>query len=178
MFGRKKVQPAPPHAAPRRFAADPRPAHAGPSGAANHGVDAAIAGLSEAVGLDLDFATAYIFAPGLWRIAEVGDMLTAAGIEPAMRGNTLQLLKSPASVAALAAMPPDAPLRRTLEECGFGTVLHAPDAENGCSDGLAQMQAATLRGFAAKYPGAEARRYAVYDFHRWSADVLKGKVTI
>jgi hypothetical protein len=173
VFGRKTSQPA-----PLRFASDSRPSHSGPEGASVEGADAAIATLSEALGLDLDFGTAYIFAPSHWQIPGVGDMLRTAGIEPNMKGNVLQLLKSPASVATLNALPPGAPLREALEQSGFGMVLYNPDAENGCSDGLATMQASTLKGFASKYDGAEARRYAVFDFHSWSSDVMKGKVKL
>ena len=173
MFGRKTSQPE-----RLRFASDPRPSHSGPDGAYGRAADATIAALSEALGLDLDFGTAYIFAPSHWQIPGIGDMLRTAGIEPNMRGNVLQLLKSPVSVAKLNALPPGAPLREALEQCGFGMVLYNPDAENGCSDGLATMQAETLKGFAAKYDGAEARRYAVFDFHKWSSEVMKGKVKL
>ena len=173
MFGRKKSQPE-----RLRFASDPRPSHAGPDGAHIQGADAAIAALSEALGMDLDFGTAYIFAPSHWRIPGVGDMLRTAGIEPNMKGNVLQLLKSPASVAKLTALPPGSPVREALEKCGFGMVLYNPDAENGCSNSFATMQASTLKGFASEYDGAEARRYAVFDFHSWSSDVLKGKVKL
>jgi hypothetical protein len=172
MFGRKKVQPT------LRFANDPRPSHFGPDGRSNQGADAAIATLSEALGLDLDFGTAYIFAPNHWQNPEVGDMLRTAGIEPNMKGNVLQLLKSPASVAKLNRMPEDNPLRTALVEVGFGMMLYDPDVENGCSDGLARMQAKTLEGFASKYDSPDARRYAVYDFHQWSGDVIKGKIKI
>lgn len=172
MFGRKKVQPE-----NLRFAADPRPAHSAPDGEMDRNVDAVIAQLSEALGLDLDFGTAYIFAPSHWQIPEVGEMLRTAGIESNMRGNVIQLLKSPASVAKLQAMPPESPLREVLEQSGFGAMLYNPDAENGFNDGLVTMQANTLKGFAAQYQG-EARAYAVYDFHKWSGDVLKGKVKI
>ena len=173
MFGRKKSQPE-----PLRFASDPRPAHSGPDGASAQGTDAAIAVLSEALGVDLDFGTAYIFAPSHWQIPGVGDMLRTAGMEANMKGNVLQLLKSPASVAKLNALPPGAPLREALDQCGFGMMLYNPDAENGCSDGLATMQAQTLKGFAIEYDSAEARRYAVFDFHRWSGEVMKGKVKL
>lgn len=172
MFGRKKAQPA------LRFANDPRPSHSGPDGRSNQGADAAIAALSEAVGLDLEFGTAYIFAASHWQIPDVGDMLRTAGIEPNMKGNTLQLLKSPASVAKLKGMPEDHPLRAALVEVGFGIALYDPDAENGYSDGLVTMQAKTLKDFASKYDDPKARRYAVYDFHSWSGDVMKGKVVI
>ena len=173
MFGRKKSQPE-----PLRFASDPRPAHSGPDGASAQGVDAAIAVLSEALGVDLDFGTAYIFAPSHWRIPGVGDMLRTAGMEANMKGNVLQLLKSPASVAKLNALPPGAPLREALEQCGFGMVLYNPDAGNGYSDGLATMQANALKGFALEYDGAEARRYAVFDLHRWSGEMMRGKVKL
>jgi len=173
VFGRKTSQPE-----RLRFASDPRPSHSGPDGAYNQGADAAIAALSEALGLDLDFGTAYIFAPSHWQIPEVGDMLRTAGIEPNMKGNVLQLLKSPASVAKLNALPPGASVREALEECGFGMVLYNPDAENGCSDGLAEMQAKTLKGFASEYGDVKARAYAVFDFHSWSSDVMKGKVKL
>jgi hypothetical protein len=128
--------------------------------------------------LDLDFGPAYIFAPSHWQIPEVGDMLRTAGIEPNMKGNMLQLLKSPASVAMLKGMPEDNPLRAALGEVGFGIALYDPDAENGYSDGLVTMQATTLQGFASKYDGPQARRYAVFDFHSWSGDVMKGKIKI
>ena len=173
MFGRKKSQPV-----PLRFANDPRPAHTGPDGEVAQKADAVIAALSEATGVDLDFGIAYIFAPGLWQIPGIGDMLRTAGIEPNMKGNVLQLLKSPVSVAKVNALPPDAPLREALEQCGFGMVLYNPDAENGCSDGLATMQANTLKGLAIEYDGAEARRYAVFDLYGWSRDIMKGKVKL
>ena len=173
MFGRKISQPV-----PRRFASDPRPAHSGPDGAFAQGADAAIAVLSEALGVDLDFGTAYIFAPSHWQIPGIGEMLRTAGMAPNARGNVLQLLKSPVSVAKVNALPPDAPLREALEQCGFGTVLYNPDAENGCSDGLATMQADTLKGLAIEYDGAEARRYAVFDLYGWSRDIMKGKVKL
>jgi hypothetical protein len=40
------------------------------------------------------------------------------------------------------------------------------------------MQAKTLKDFASRYGDPKARRYAVYDFHSWSGDVMKGKVVI
>ena len=173
MFGRKIVQPA-----SLRFASDPRPAHAAPGGGMDEGVDAAIASLSEALGLDLDFGTAYIFAPSHWQIPEVGNMLSTAGLEPNMKGNMIQLLKSPASVAKLNALPPGNSLREVLEQAGFGMLLYDPHAANGCSDGLAAMQASTLKGFVAQYDDPEARRYAVFNLHMWSADVMKGKAKL
>ncbi|WP_310469088.1 hypothetical protein [Sphingomonas sp.] len=174
MFGRKVVQSAAP-----RFAADPRPSHSGPDGELNRNIDSALASLSDALGLDLDFGTAYIFAPSHWQIPRVGDMLRSAGIEANMRGNVLQLLKSPASVAKLSAMAPDAPLRATLEKSGFGMVLYNPDCENGFSDNLASMQAEALKGFATDYAGnAQAQTYALFDLHRWSGDVMKGRVKV
>jgi hypothetical protein len=174
MFGRKKSPPG--HL---RFAPDPQPSHSTPGGESNRNIDAAISQLSEKLGLDLDFGTAYIFCPSHWRIPAVGEMLRTAGIEANMMGNVLQLLKSPASVAKMQAMKPEDPIRQVLERSGFGMVLYNPDAENGCSDGLAQMQAETLRGFAADYRGnTQAQTYAVFDLHKYSADVLKGHVKL
>jgi hypothetical protein len=161
MFGRKKIRPA-----PVQFGVDPKPSYSGPAGASIQAVDGAIAALSEAVGLDLDFGRAYIFAPSHWEIPKLGAMLTTAGIEPNMAGNTLQLLKSPASVMKLSRLPEEDALRSTLEQCGFGLMLYDPDAENGFSDGLAKMQADALKGFASEYPSAEARHYAVFDLHK------------
>lgn len=173
MFGRKKVQPA-----PLRFASDPSPSHTGPAGAANQGVDNAVAIMSSAIGLDLDFGQAFIFAPSHWQIPGVGEMLSTAGMESNMRGNIIQLLKSPASVAKLSAMPVDAPLRLVLEKSGISAMLYSPDARNGYSDQLADMQADALKGFVAEYDGAEARRFAVFDLHRWSNEVMKGKIKL
>ena len=89
MFGRRKIQPE-----PSRFAVEPRTSHAGADGVSNQQVDAALTQLSNILGLDLDFGRAYIFAPRLWQIPQVGEMLRAAGIEANMGGNMLQLLKS------------------------------------------------------------------------------------
>ena len=40
------------------------------------------------------------------------------------------------------------------------------------------MQSNPLKGFATEDGRADARRYAVLDFRRWSGDVMKGKVKL
>ena len=172
MFGRKQVQPSTQCSAPQ-----PRPSG---QGVTNQGgdADAAIAALSQAIGLDLDFEMAYIFAPSLWRIPGVGAMLTDVGLAHNMRGNTLQLLKNPQTVATLAERAHDDPLRAVLEKSRIGVALYNPDAENGYSDGLIGMQAKILAGIFTDCPGDRARHYAVFDLHKFSTDVMLGKVKL
>jgi hypothetical protein len=173
MFGRKKIQPT-----RLRFASDPRPSHNGPDRDLDRRVDSAIAALSEALGLDLEFGTAYIFAPSLWHNARVGDMIRNVGIVPNMVGNTVQLLRSPASVAKVNAMPPDHQIRALLKQAGFGITLHDPHAENGYASGMIGMQAKVLSGFLDKGYSEEALHYAVLDLHKWSRDVISGEIEI
>lgn len=167
MFGRKQVQ-------------SPTPRHAAQPRSSNQvgDADAAIAALSQALGLDLDFGMAYIFAPNLWRIPGVGDMLTTAGIHHNARGNILQLLKNPATVATLAARSHDDRLRAVLEQSRIGIAFHDPHAENGYDNGLIAMQAKALAGIYRDCPGDEARRYAVFDLHMFSTNVMLGKVKL
>ena len=130
MFGRKKVQPA-----QQRFAPQPRPSQSG----GHDGADAAIAMLSQSLGLDLDFESGFIFAPSLWDDPAIGPMLEQIGLKPHMMGNILALLKNPATVAKLAALSPDDPLRTALDQARFGMVPYNPAAENGYADGLVAM---------------------------------------
>lgn len=170
MFGRKKVQPA-----PQRFAAEPRPSQSG----GNDGADAAIAMLSQTLGLDLDFESGFIFAPSLWDDPAIGPMLERIGLKPNMMGNILALLKSPATVARLAGTSPDDPLRTALEKARFGMVLYNPDAENGYADGLVAMQRQKLREFATRTDiSEEARKYATLDLMMFSESVMRGKVKL
>ncbi len=170
MFGRKKVQPA-----PQRFAPQPRPSQSG----AHDGADEAIAMLSQALGLDLDFESGYIFAPSLWDDPAIGPMLNGLGIRPNMAGNRVALLKSPATVAKLAAMDPADPLRGVLQQARFGLVLYNPAAENGYADGLVQMQREKLREFATRTDiRNEARKYATFDLMMFSEELMLGKVKL
>ncbi|MBY0282683.1 MAG: hypothetical protein K2W81_01815 [Sphingomonas sp.] len=170
MFGRKKPKPE-----PMRFAPQPRPSQSG----ANDGADEAIALLSQALGLDLDFGSAFIFAPSLWHDRAIGAMLTGLGLQPNMAGNRIALLKSPVSVAKLAAMKADSPLRSTLESARFGVNLYNPDAENGYHDGLVVMQAEKLREFATRSDLSDhARKYATFDLMMFSEGVMMGKVKL
>lgn len=170
MFGRKKVQPA-----PQRFAPQPRPSQSG----ANYGADAAIAMLSQALGLDLDFESGYVFAPSLWDDPAIGPMLERIGLKPHMMGNILALPKSPVTVAKLAAMSPDDPLRTALDQARFGTVLFNPDAENGYAVGLVAMQREKLREFATRTDISDkAREYATFDLMMFSENLMRGKVKL
>jgi hypothetical protein len=170
MFGRKKVQPA-----QQRFAPQPCPSQSG----AHDGADAAISRLSEALGLDLDFEHGYIFAPSLWDDPAIGPMLGKVGIQPNMVGNRLALIKSPVTVAKVAAMSPDDPLLDVLVKSRFGLVLYNPHAENGYDDGLVTMQRNQLRQFATRPDlSDEARRYATFDLMMFSQEVMQGKVKL
>jgi hypothetical protein len=170
MFGRKKVQPA-----PQRFAPQPRPSQSG----ANDGADAAIAMLSQALGLDLDFESGFIFAPCLWDDPVIGPMLGRIGLKPHMMGNILALPKSPATVAKLAALRPDDPLRTALDQARFGFVLYNPAAANGYADGLVTMQREKLREFATRTDIPDrAREYATLDLMRFSEELMRGKVKL
>lgn len=172
MFGRKKPQPQP---QPQRFAPQPRPSQSG----ANDGADEAIAMLSQALGLDLDFESGFIFAPCLWDDPLIGPLLTMIGIHPHMRGNILALPKSPATVARLAQMSPDDPLRCALDKARFGMVLYNPDAANGYADGLVAMQREKLREFATRVDISDkAREYATLDLMMFSENLMRGKVKL
>jgi hypothetical protein len=174
MFGFLKRKPA-----PARFAVEPKPGHSGPDGAANRNADEAIAALSDALGLDLDFGPGLIFAPSLWNIPDVGDMLRRNGLEANMVGNRIALLKSPATVAALAQMPKDHSMRKILYESRFGAVLFNPDAENGYSDELVGMQRGQLTEWARREDlTEEGRHYAVMDLHRFSFELMAGRVSL
>ena len=170
MFGRKKPTPE-----PMRFAPQPRPAQTD----ADDGVDKAIAIMSQAIGVDLDFGSATIFAPSLWHDPDIGPMLEEIGLKPNMRGNMLGLLKSPTSVAKLSAMDPETPLRTALAESRIGVALYDPAAENGYHNGLIEMQRKQLREFATRPDYTErARHYATIDLLRFSEQIMLGKVKL
>lgn len=172
MFGRKKPQPQP---EPMRFASLPRPSQSG----ANDGADEAIAMLSQMLGVDLDFGSAFIFAPSHWNDPAIGTMLTGLGLQPNMEGNRIALLKSPVSVAKIAAMEADSPLRSALNSARIGVSLYNPDAENGYNDGLAVMQREKLREFATRSDlNDHARKYATFDLMMFSEEVMMGKVKL
>ncbi|WP_066532406.1 hypothetical protein [Erythrobacter sp. CCH5-A1] len=170
MFGRKKVQHP-----PQRFAPQPR----APQPGGSDGADAAIAMLSQALGLDLDFHSGFIFAPCLWDDPAIGPMLERIGLKPHMMGNILALPKSPVTVARLATMSPEDPLRKVLDEARFGVVLYNPEAANGYHDGLVAMQREKLREFATRTDiSDEARKYATLDLMMFSENLMRGKVKL
>ncbi len=170
MFGRKKPTPE-----PMRFAPQPRPSQSG----ADDGADEAVAMLSQALGLDLDFGSAFIFAPSHWRDPAIGAMLIGLGLQPNMAGNRIALLKSTVSVAKLAAMEPSSPLRTALENARFGVNLYNPDAENGYNDGLVTLQREKLHEFATRTDISDnARKYATFDLMHFSQEVMMGKVRL
>ncbi|ASJ90830.1 hypothetical protein [Porphyrobacter sp. CACIAM 03H1] len=174
IFGRKKPQPQP-RPEPQRFAPEPRPSQSG----ANDGADAAIAMLSQALGLDLDFESGFIFAPSLWTDPAIGPMLERNGLKPHMAGNRLALLKSPSTIAKLLAMDPESPLRSALEKARFGMVLYNPDAENGYADGLVALQREKLHEYATRADlSEEARKYATIHLMMFSEEVMRGKVKL
>lgn len=174
MFGRKGLKTE-----PSRFAAEPRPEPEAADGQMDANVDAAIAMLSQAIGIDLDFDNAYLFAPSLWNIPQIGAMLTRIGLRPDQAGNRIALLKNPASVAKIAAMPADDPIRTVLSKSRFGVVLYNPDAENGYADGLLDMQREKLWEFATRPDLTEdARKYATFDLMMFSEGLLMGKVAL
>lgn len=173
MFGRKIV-----NRRPEPFLIEPCRSHNETNDNVRRSTDDALSVVSQRFGFDVDFGTAYIFAPSHWRIAEVGLMLSRAGMESNARGNVIPLLRSPASVATLNSMSPDSPIRKALEQLGFGMVLFDPDVENGFSDEFSKMQAQTLTDMAAKYHEPRSRQLAVFDLHRFSSEVMKGRVKI
>lgn len=174
MFGRKKVTPS-----THGLANQSRPSSGQDAVDQGDGVDAAIAIMSKAIGLDLDFGMGYIFAPSLWNDPASGVMLDQNGLKPNMRGNTLALLKNPVSVGKLAAMERDSPLRAALASARIGVALYNPDAENGYADGLVAMQRQKLREFATRTDISDrARHYATMDLMRFSEEVMLGQVKL
>ncbi|WP_143738142.1 hypothetical protein [Erythrobacter donghaensis] len=106
-------------------------------------------------------------------------MLERNGLKPHMMGNILALPKSPATVAKLATLSPDDPLREALVKARFGLVLYNPAAENGYADGLVGLQRQKLREFATRTDiSDEARKYAIFDLMMFSQDVMQRKVKI
>jgi hypothetical protein len=159
----------------QRYAPQPRPSQGG----ATDRVDEAIAMLSEAMGLDLDFESGFIFAPSLWNDPLIGPMLERVGLRPNMAGNILALPKSPATIAKVLAMDPESPLRGALENARFGMVLYNPEAENGYADGLVAMQREKLREYATRTDISDkAREYATIHLMMFSEDVMRGKVKL
>ena len=106
-------------------------------------------------------------------------MLTRIGLKPNQLGNRIALLKSPASVAKIAAMPADDPIRTVLGKSRFGVMLYNPDAENGYADELLDMQREKLREFATRPDLTDdARKYATLHLMMFSEEVLMGKVAL
>ena len=164
MFGRKGVAKAEPQAqSPEDMDA---------------GVDNAIAMLSQALGINLNFQVGSIFSPALWQDPVIGPLLSRSGLEANMRGNKISLLIDPVSVSTIAARSPEDPLRQSLENAGFGMVLYNGMASNGFNDGLTDMQRGELQKIAASPASDEAKKYAVFNLHMFSGDVMKGKIKL
>ena len=141
--------------------------------------DDAIASLSRALRIDLDFDIAYVFAPSLWFDPSIKRMIDLTGIQPESRGNKMSLLKNPQSVARFAALSPDEPLRQALVASGFGMVQHNPLAANGYNDQLAAMQQKQLKEWAGRSElSDDACMYAVIHLHKFSTEVMQGKVPL
>src|SRR5687767_13234266 len=108
--------------------------------ASEAGVEAALALLSDALGADVDFEIAYVFAPGLWSDERIGRELSAAGLSAEMGGNKMPLFRSAAFVEKLRQAPADDPMKQAALEAGFGLAPYDVGKSGGFDEGKMHFQ--------------------------------------
>lgn len=148
-----------------------------PPGAGYDQLDVILLALSTKFGLKLsEVGQGYILSPRLWEDVVCNQMLLEQGLQANQIGNMVMLFKDAESVRRLNQSPECAPVKEVLESSGFGFVPYDEKASNGFSDELTTMQLQTIRGFSVDYKDdANARKYAVWDLHRFCTEVFKGR---
>jgi hypothetical protein len=139
------------------------------------GVEAAIAMLSQAFGVDLDFEFAYVFAPSLWADPRIGRELDAAELRPEMRGNKMPLFKDAAFADRLRRGPAADPIRQAVLAAGFGLERFDPGKRGGFDEGKTKFQREQLEKIAASPASAFAKKAAVMNLFDWSIRLMQGE---
>jgi hypothetical protein len=140
--------------------------------------EAALAMLSQALGVDLDFDIAYIFAPVLWSDPRIGPELDAVPLKAEMAGNKMALLRNPAVAEQFRQRPAGDPMKEALLAAGFGLYPFDRGKPGGFDDGKTRFQQAELLKIAASPASAEAHRYAVLNLHEWSYRLMRGEIQL
>jgi len=146
--------------------------------ASEAGVEAAIALLSDALGADVDFEIAYVFAPGLWSDERIGRELGAAGLSAEMGGNKMPLFRSAAFAEQLRQSPADDPMKRAALEAGFGLAPYDVGKSGGFDEGKLNFQHNELAKIAMSPASAFAKRAAVLNLFDWSCRLMKGEIAV
>lgn len=170
-FGRKGLSAAPAAAA----AGSTEPA-AEPAEPAN--VDAAIGYLSQALGADLDFEIAYVFAPSLWTDERIAAELSNAGLAAEMGGNKMPLFRSAAFAEQLRQAPADDRMKLAVLEAGFGLAPYDAGRPGGFDEGKTRFQHNELAKIAMSPASAFAKRAAVMNLFDWSCRLMKGEIAV
>src|SRR5687768_15678110 len=161
-FGRKGLGAA----APAAPAAEPANA------------DAAVDDLSQALGADLDFEIAYVFAPGLWSDERIAAELNAAGLSAEMGGNKMPLFRSAMFAEKLRQAPADDKMKRAVIEAGFGLAPYDAGKPGGFDAGKTHFQYNELAKIAMSPASAFAKRAAVMNLFDWSCRLMKGEIAV
>ena len=162
-FGRKGLAQAP---APAQTAIE------------ENGTEAALALLSQALGVDLDFDMAYIFAPSLWSDPRIGPELDAVPLRAEMAGNKMALLRNAALADELRQRPAGDALKEALLASGIGLYPFDRGRPGGFDEGKTRFQHTELLKIAASPASAEAHRYAVLNLHQWSHRLMRGEIQL
>ena len=171
-FGRKGLSASPAGAAAAAQPAQP----AQPMEAAN--VDAALGYLSQALGADLDFEIAYVFAPSLWSDERIAAELDAAGLKAEMGGNKMPLFRSAAFAEKLRLAPADDRMKLAVLEAGFGLAPYDSGRAGGFDEGKTRFQHNELAKIAMSPASAFAKRAAVMNLFDWSCRLMKGEIAV
>jgi hypothetical protein len=140
--------------------------------------DAAIDYLSQALGADLDFEIAYVFAPSLWNDERIAAELNAAGLAAEMGGNKMPLFRSAAFAEKLRQAPADDKLKLAVLEAGFGLAPYDAGRPSGFDAGKTHFQYNELAKIAMSPASAFAKRAAVMNLFDWSCRLMKGEIAV
>ena len=142
------------------------------------GVEASIAKLSQALGVDLDFELAYVFAPGLWADARIGRELDAAKLRPEMRGNKMPLFRDASLAERLRRAPAGDPIKQAVLAAGFGLAPFDSGRPGGFDAGKTAFQHEQLEKIAASPASAFAKQAAVLNLFDWSCRLMQGEIDV
>ena len=145
---------------------------------AEAGVQAAIAMLSQALGADLDFDIAYVFAPSLWADERVGRELSAAGLSPEMGGNKMPLFRSATLAEQLRQAPDGDRTKQAVLEAGFGLAPFDAGRSGGFDEGKTRFQHGELVKIALSPATPFAKRAAILNLFDWSCRLMKGEIPV
>lgn len=141
------------------------------------GVDAALAIIASATGVDPQFEMASIFPPELWLDPAIAHELNATKIRPDIVGNKMGLLCD-AELAARLRASPDDPLRAALLEADFGLAPYDENKPNGFASGKTAFLRDELRKIAQSGATKEARELSVYALHEWTFKLMRGEIDV